>query len=187
MAKKREMYAVKERLWYPLYDRQTYVAAGQTNLPYFAVPKGQASKTYADTNMWTGAVLPTGKSHRTHAIRLVLQSDILITDAQKIFKDAYLLMKLNDTLVVAERAELFGAGCGLQVFSNITAAATEFQVTNGTPSAKHIQSLGDEPIEWNNRDNIEVSLNWPAVQAIAADMKIVIYLDGYLVRDKIQA
>lgn len=182
-----EKLLVKERLWYPLYDRVEYAAAGQTKLDFFSVPRGQNSKTYADTNMWTGAVLPTGKAHRTHAIRIVTDPQITIDEAQKAFKDCWLIVRLNDALVIAERAELFTAGCGLQVFSNIAAAATEYQVTNGVPAAKHIQSLGDEPLEWDNEDNVEVSMNWPAAQAIANARKFTIYLDGYLIRTKVKS
>lgn len=182
---KEERLIVKERLWWPLYDRVAYAAAGQVNMDFFAVPRGQAAKTYADTNMWTGSVLPTGKAHRTHALRIALAPDVKIVDAQKIFKDAWLIVRLNDDLVIAERAELFTAGCGLQAMSNITAAATEYQVSNGTPSAKHIQSLGDEPLDWDNESNVEISLNWPAAQAISVAVKIVIYMDGYLVRGKV--
>lgn len=181
------MVMVKERLWWPLYDRVEYAAAGQVSLDFFAVPRGQAGKTFADTNMWVGSILPPGKSHRIHAIRIVPTPDIIIDDAQKVFKDAYLIVRLNDSLVVAERAELFTAGCGLHAMSNITPAATEYQVSNGIPSAKEIQSLGEEPLEFGSEDNLEVNLNWPAAQAIAAARKFVIYLDGYLLRGKVKA
>lgn len=47
-----------EVIWQPLYDIQTYAAAGFTNQQFFAVPQGQAGKTFDDTNMETAAVLP---------------------------------------------------------------------------------------------------------------------------------
>ncbi len=47
-----------EVIWGPLFDTQVYPNAGFTNLQFFAVPQGQAGKTFDDTNMEVAAVLP---------------------------------------------------------------------------------------------------------------------------------
>ena len=46
-----------EVVWYPIYDFQVYPAAGFSSLNFFAVPEGQASKTFDDTNMELGGAL----------------------------------------------------------------------------------------------------------------------------------
>lgn len=47
-----------EVIYQPLYDFQVYPTAGFTERAFFAVPEGQAGKTFDDTNMSTAAVLP---------------------------------------------------------------------------------------------------------------------------------
>jgi hypothetical protein len=42
----------------PLYDFQDYPTAGVAELAFFAVPEGQAGKTFDDTNMELAAALP---------------------------------------------------------------------------------------------------------------------------------
>lgn len=51
----------KEYVRQTLYDIQTYAAAGQTQLLFFQIPKGQSSKTIADTNMESAGALPMPK------------------------------------------------------------------------------------------------------------------------------
>lgn len=175
---------LKVRRWYPIYDRVTYVTAGQTELQFFVnqIGAGTPAKTKADTNMKTSEVLPQGKSHATHALRLILPTDITIDDAQKILKDCILTLNINDEEIMVVPAILFAAGCGIDAMSNITPAATEKQVNNGGPLAKQIQSLGKEPLEWDNKGTLKVNLEWPALQPISADKKIEILLDGYLTK-----
>jgi hypothetical protein len=61
-----------EDLWQPLYDRANYAAAGQSQMAFFTVPRGQSAtlispsgtaaaktKTFRDTNMDNSSVVPT--------------------------------------------------------------------------------------------------------------------------------
>ncbi len=71
-------YAVNRRgesegLWYPLYDFQTYAAAGQSVLTFFAVPVGQGAtaKTQADTNMTNAALLPAPQAFLCTGVEVV--------------------------------------------------------------------------------------------------------------------
>lgn len=170
------------RRWQPIYDRVTYIAAGQLEMPYFVEPKGTSNKTLSDTNMKTTSVLPQGKAHATHALRIVPAPNVKIVDWQKVMLNAILVLNLDDEDILELPAIVFSAGCGIDAMSNITAASTEYQVNHGTPSAKQIQSLGQEPIEWDNSGLLRVSLKWPAVQVVSADIDIWILLDGYLTK-----
>jgi len=60
-----------EVTWQPLYDFQTYPAAGATILTFFQVQNGQAGKTLADTNMDQPGSLPAPKKHLTTGIEIV--------------------------------------------------------------------------------------------------------------------
>lgn len=170
------------RRWQPIYDRVTYVQAGQLEMPFFVVPKGQAAKSLSDTNMKTTSVLPQGKAHATHALRIIPAPNVKIADWQKVMLDAILVLNLDNEDILELPAIAFSAGCGINAMSNITAASTEYQVNHGTPSAKQIQSLGQEPIEWDNEGLLRVSLKWPALQTIDVDTKIWVFLDGYLTK-----
>lgn len=48
-------------VWWPLFDYQTYNAAGTTVQQFFAVPKGQGGKTETDTNMELAGQIPAGQ------------------------------------------------------------------------------------------------------------------------------
>jgi len=50
-----------EAVWSPLYDYQTYPAAGTQELLFFQVPQGQAGKTRDDTNGELAGTLPAPK------------------------------------------------------------------------------------------------------------------------------
>ena len=59
-----EFEAVRE----PIYDFQTYAAAGQIQLTFFQVPNGQSGKTFEDTNMDTAGTLPVPKEFLIESI-----------------------------------------------------------------------------------------------------------------------
>jgi hypothetical protein len=51
---------VPDVIWQPIYDYQTYAAAGFTGETlFFAVPAGQGGKTVEDTNLFTGGRMPS--------------------------------------------------------------------------------------------------------------------------------
>lgn len=60
-----------EVIWQPLYDLQTYAAAGFTSQRFFAVPAGQAGKTFDDTNLETASVLPVPVNMAITSIEVV--------------------------------------------------------------------------------------------------------------------
>src|SRR5208283_5710573 len=61
-----------EALQWNLFDTLQYVAAGQTQLQFFQVPKGQAGKTFAQTNMTIAGSLPAPQSFLIQTIELYL-------------------------------------------------------------------------------------------------------------------
>lgn len=59
---------MSEAITQPLYDIQSYPAAGQTTFTFFAVPVGQSSKTLADTNMTIAGAIPEPQQFRVEEI-----------------------------------------------------------------------------------------------------------------------
>lgn len=63
-----------ETLWFPLYDYQTYDAAGFTgDTLFFQVPIGQGGKSLEDTNMTSGGELPSPINMMVTAIECVFR------------------------------------------------------------------------------------------------------------------
>ncbi len=60
-----------ESLWAPLYDFQTYPAAGVQELIFFQVPQGQGGKTLDDTNLEIAGSLPAPKEFLITSVQVV--------------------------------------------------------------------------------------------------------------------
>lgn len=67
-----------EALNEPLYDFGTYAAAGQTQLAFFATPRGQSGKTYGDTNMELAGSLSAGNQFEVRAIEIAFFPGVAI-------------------------------------------------------------------------------------------------------------
>ena len=63
-----QVEAIRQSLW----DTQTYVDNSTTQLLFFQVPKGQSSKTMADTKMEAAGALPAPKSFLIQTIELYM-------------------------------------------------------------------------------------------------------------------
>lgn len=61
-----------EGLWAPLYDYQTYPAAGAASFTFFQTPIGQSSKTISDTNMTQAGLLPAPQKFLVTGIEVVI-------------------------------------------------------------------------------------------------------------------
>lgn len=60
-----------EALWAPLYDYQTYPAAGVNELIFYQVPQGQGGKTQDDTNIEIAGSLPAPKEFLITSVQVV--------------------------------------------------------------------------------------------------------------------
>lgn len=70
----------KEGIWYPLYDKQLYPAAGAAVLTFFQTPvggvRGAAALTYEDTNMTNAGALPNPQTFLMTGIEVFLHSGL---------------------------------------------------------------------------------------------------------------
>lgn len=183
----------KEVIWQPLYDYQTYAAAGQLSLTFFQTPAGQGGKTYADTNMDMGGQLPAGMNFLCVGIEVLFwpAGTIETTAANSIADDTRLVMSPSAYLefTMLQKTQLREAP--LQVFPQQT-GLTGFAATNITSATdgsliEYARNSGNTyqvtPIQIISSQNFSVKITWPAVVAISAAAKIGVRLLGYTFRN----
>lgn len=181
-----------------LYDFQTYLAAGQTQMIFFQVPQGQGGKTLADTNMEVAGSLPSPKRHLVQSIEILFFPGATIAQT-----GAALTAFQNDVYAVAQSGWLrFFIGskdylveAPLQRFpgktrlagwagaaDTTTAAAARLTTSLYASFAGRPYAISPE-ITLEPTQNFSVSLNWPAVVAVSAAARIGVILDGILYRN----
>lgn len=190
-----------EAIKQPLYDYQAYPAAGSTQLNFFAIPKGQSSKTLADTNMETAGALPNPKRFLVTGISIqffpgtVLPSaapatnviDAFVNDVWEVFSaTAWLELFIGSKSYVQAPMNAFPATTRLAGFAGMsdstTAGATGFQRTSYAAPAGVPYKM-DPPIMLEPTQNFSVSLNYPTAVAITNAGRIGVHLHGILYRN----
>lgn len=187
---------VKDVTWNPLYDYQTYPAAGGTTFTFFQVPIGQSSKTLADTNMRLAGQLSAGEAFLITGVQveLYLAAASLATDdatveyAEEFYSvmtaDAYLQLNvLNKDFVQQGPLIKFLPDQHFEMNSAISTADT---TTPATHSSSIMQVIGKTyeiiPIALSANQSFDVSINFSSAVAVTADAKIGVSLRGYRIR-----
>lgn len=191
-----------EAVKHSLYDFQAYAAAGQTELIFFQVPRGQATKTQVDTNMEQAGSLPSPKSFLIQSIEVFFYSgaainvaagaaaDIVKSQADDLYalhKSGYLDLFIGSKSFLKE-APLgkFAAQSGLDVRNSMagtTTADTKFTSSNYARMYSPLYRL--EPnITLQSTQNFSVGLYWPVAVAMpsAAIGRIGVALNGIMYR-----
>lgn len=185
----------------PLYDFQAYPAAGSTQLTFFAIPKGQSSKTFADTNMETAGSLPNPKRFLVEGISVqffpgtVFPSqapaapniDAFVNDVWEVFSaTAFLEFFIGSKAYLDAPLHAFPATTGLAGFTGMsdstTAGASGFTRTSYARAAGMPFKL-DPPLMLEPTQNFNVTLNFPTAVAITNAGRIGVYLHGSLYRN----
>jgi hypothetical protein len=183
----------KEVIWQPLYDIQTYAAAGQLNLTYFHTPAGSSSKTYADTNMDMAGQLPAGVNFLCVGIELQFfpAGTIEFTGANNFADDTYKVFKPGSYLEFTLLQKTYLREAPLQVFPQQTGltgfAGTNITSGTGGSLVEYARLCGPQyqmtPIRIPASQNFAVKITWPAVQTINAAAKLGVRLLGYTYRN----
>jgi hypothetical protein len=182
-----------------LYDFQAYAQAGQTELNFFQVPVGQASKTLADTNMQTAGSLPNPQNFLVTNIQIYFYftaSDLAVFGAQAaaeqvndvydVMKSGYLEFFIGSKNYVQEGPlGRFPPRTGL-----ILSAALTDQTTAAAASQSRIAYANfggapydlTPPILLTPTQNFRVSTKWPTAVAISAIARIGCVMEGVLYR-----
>lgn len=188
-----QVEAVRQSLW----DTQTYVDNSTTQLQFFQVPKGQSSKTFADTNMEAAGALPAPKSFLIETIELfVFPTNALGTDSTTItalrnWQDMYDLMQVGWLeLFVGSKAYLDEAPLiKFPPRSGLTGVASATDSTANTGTKVDYVSMGGPVYELVPQillvptQNFVVTLNWASAVNLNANVKIVCNLGGILYRN----
>lgn len=188
-----------------LYDFTTYASAGQTSLQFFQIPKGQSSKTIADTNMTAAGQLPQPQYFLVESIEILLFPGVDIgtevtTIAETEFaNDMYAVAKGGSLdLFIGSKTYLEEAPLGRfppKTKLNVSAAhalqlkqamaadaealvSTEYAAWAGRPYYL------DPPVLLVPNQNFSITLNWPSAVALpsSVDARIGVVLDGILYR-----
>lgn len=181
-----------------LYDFQTYAQAGQTSLQFFQIPKGQSSKTFADTNMTLAGSLPAPISFLVQTIEIyffpgnTVGSTAAAAAAPANWNDTWLVGKSGWLeLFIGSKPYLdeaplmkFPPRSGLGGVSGIagTYAAGTFMMVDYASFAGPCYELAS-PILLVPTQNFSVTLNWASAQAVAVAGRIGVNLGGLMYRN----
>lgn len=202
----------KEYTRQSLYDIQTYAAAGQQQLLFFQVPKGQGGKTINDTNMEAAGQLPNPKMFLVESIEILFFPGVLPTTAvasaaiavppavPNFANDVYTVAKSGSLkFFIGSKTYLEEAPIGrfppktrlesdpaMSLGGGVTGAG-DFVVNNAADYASFAgRPYRIEPnILLEPNQNFVVELNWPAVVALPSTTaaRIGVVLDGQLIRN----
>lgn len=184
-----------------LYDFTTYAQAGQTQLQFFQTPKGQSSKTFADTNMTNAGMLPSPQSFLVENIQIYLfpavaelagigastLHDDFIKDVYNVMTTGWLELFIGSKPYLDEAPLMkFPPANGLSGYaalSDTTTAAADKNAwisyaSNSGPIYEMSPQLLIPPTQ-----NFVVTLNWPTAQAITAAARIGVVMGGVLYRN----
>jgi len=196
----------KEYVRQSFYDIQTYASAGQQQLLFFQVPKGQGSKTIADTNMEAAGSMPSPKQFIVESIEIrffpgVLPVTLAAALAESNFSnDVYTVAKSGSlkffigskTYLEEAPIDRFPAKTRLETDFSVSlqrsqaaAADAEDQVSMDYAAMAGRPYRLDPKVVLEPTQNFSVELNWPAAVALPSgvDGRIGVFLDGILVRN----
>lgn len=169
----------KERIPWVWYHRQTYTDNVTTQLIFF-----QATGVISTTNMQAAGQIPAPQFYDIYHVGVYFD----LIDGAAAFTDLVGLIDSFCTLSIANKAYWIGptwllpAGGG--AFGNVdngTVAAALEWAQNGIPDQRNRYSYwGDITIPHNQ--NFAFQMDWLAAVNIAANVDIIVAMDGYLYR-----
>lgn len=191
-----------------LYDFQTYAAAGQTTMTFFAVPNGQSSKTLSDTNMTLAGQLPAAQEFLVNSVEVYFRTTTPAPSASTAdaavaapalathINDSYLVSRTgNLTLTIGSKPYLQEAPLGrfppkthfeLDAATALATTVAADSIESRMAIARWVGRpylLSPADLRLTSSQNFSVSLNWPeGVQAITSAARIGVVLDGILYR-----
>lgn len=183
----------------PRYDTNTILAAGALSLSYFVQPVGQGAtnfgaatvaKTLADTNMELAGQLPSGYNFVILGFRAQPAFKLTQADATLWSAGAWFTFTIGSKPYLRVPLDTIPAGMGPQGFFTQAAAATASLAAHGWPHLSNAFTIGRKPLELQQTQNFNVTLNWTTIQPVtttvngqaAAGLPVRIYLDGFLKR-----
>ncbi len=191
-----------EGLWAPLYDFQTYPAAGVQELIFFQVPVGQGGKTQDDTNLEIAGSLPAPKEFLITSVQVAFypaaspgrSADTATGSVATNWNDVYALSQSGHLrLFIGSKEYVIDApigkfpprwwvrGSDAVAVTTTTAATDRGTVIDYAVFGGPIYEI--VPYRLIPTQNFSVTLRFAnGVQAITADSRIGVVLGGFLYR-----
>lgn len=186
-----------EGVWQPLYDYQTYPTAGTTEMSFFAVPRGQSSKTYADTNMEIAGSMPSPVIQHVIGIMVCLWPATAAAsfgagaaaknhqEVCDILEAGYLEFTVGQKLITRDAPLMVFPPdfrlAGSAAFADVSTAAADKQSrVDYATSAGRVYEIS--PVNLIPNQNFEVKLRWGTAVAATANGRIGVRLLGYQLR-----
>ena len=184
-----------------LYDFQAYAAAGQTQLTFFQVPKGQGGKTQADTNMESAGALPSPKQFKLETLELLFfpgspidQVASSATNAAGQADDMYQFIKNGFLdLFIGSKSYLteaplgrFPSSTGMRVDQSMSGTFAAPNMVKGEYAAATGIIYRIQPeILLEPTQNFNVTLNWPLAIAMPSTLaaRVGVVMRGILYRN----
>jgi len=187
-----------EAVWQPFYDFQSYATTGSTQQLFFQIPKGQSSKTDADTNMTLAGQFPAPTAFLLTAIMVIFEPNSAgnpattaaaatvnanINDVVRVANSGYLQLTIGSKVYLSDAPigkfpPNFGIG-GLQALAGTYAAGTQITVDYARSIGRYYEIT---PLLIPMNQNFSVALNWPTAVTVAATGRIGVILDGFYYR-----
>ncbi len=187
-----------EAIWQPQYDYQSYTTNGVQSLTFFQVPVGQGTtsapgasgaKTYADTNLQLGGQFPAPTAFLCSAVMVVY---FPAGNPSATGTAAAVASFWNDSVAVGSKVYLRDAPIGKFppnfTINGVSSVALGLDGGTGTlQSATGFARAAGRyyeitPFLIPQSQNFNVSLYWPAAQAVSATGRIGVILDGFYYR-----
>lgn len=187
-----------EVIWQPTYDYQTYAAAGATQFTFFQTTVGAAGATLATTNIRAAGQFPRPQEFLVTGIQIlftpgntVANTEAVAGTAQENWND------VTDVMFGTAFLDLFIGSKSYLQDAPLAKFAQQFRITGGgwTTGAGSVATTdfidyavtagryySITPIKIPANQNFNVTLNFPAVIAVAVDATIGVILDGFLYR-----
>ncbi len=183
-------------IYQPIYDFQTYAAAGQSSLTFFQSPQGQNGKTLEDTNMQSAGQMPNPQKFVVKAISVdfFAGNDVNLSAADGVmnnWQDTYDFFKSGWLdFSVGNKSQCQQAPIGTfpppYRLGGSSAVTGQSGTANGITGADYASMAGQMfniiPVVLPANQNFVVTLNWSTPVAINADAKVGVKLHGDLYR-----
>jgi hypothetical protein len=178
-----------EVIWQPLYEYQTYAAAGQSQLTFFQNTVGSVAGGLSTTNVRAAGQFPRPQEFLVTGIQVVFEVGAAVAGAAAIptnVQDAFDVANAgNLELFIGSKSYLNDAPLGVfpQQFG-LSIASDQGTGAFGTNYARPVgKYYAITPVKIPANQNFNVSLNWPeGVVTTSTVATIGVRLDGFLYR-----
>lgn len=175
-------------IWNPLYDFQTYDAAGVASQRFFSVPAGQGGKTEVDTNMELSGQIPKGQRFLITGIEVAFYPGVSINaaaasdyadDVKTVYETGALTLNIGSKEFAFQGPLIkFPPSSRLEVDSSTTVATDAYVFA--APVGREFATVNMELVSNQNFSVILTGL--PALPS-TTDGRVGVSLNGYLYRN----